>query len=185
MFRYICIVVLLGGKSVRMGFCKSFFLLDGVSFLDRVLYLCFDVGFISILIGGYSVSYSYVMDIVENIGSIASFLSVFYNKRFFFGKFFFISVDIPFLNIRNILNCVFNLYDVQSLYNEFFLFPLVLCLSESVCFFLNRFLSKKTKILYSVFYFLYFVFEKKKFFIFFDKKFLININRMLDFLFLK
>lgn len=184
MYRYVCIVILTGGKSVRMGFCKSFFLLNGVSFLDKSLRLCFDVGFVDIFIGGFSKAYSSVLDISISSGPVSSFFSVMFHKRLVFSKCIFISIDTPFLNIKSIVRCIFFSTCLQSCYYNGSLFPLSLVFSDNVYFFLKFLCGVKTKPLYSVSRLMYF-FLKRDFVVFsFDKQTIINVNRCSD-IFLK
>lgn len=181
MYRYICVVVLTGGKSVRMGFCKSFFLLDGISFLDRALYFYFDIGFIYIFIGGDIKSYSCILDESKSLGPVSSFFSVILNKQFFFSKFIFISIDIPFLNIKSIFRCVFfSGYSLSSCYYNTSLFPLLLVFSKNVYFFLKYLFGVSNNRFYSISRLMYFFLKKEFVFLSFDKKNIVNINRRVD-----
>lgn len=180
MYRYSCIIILTGGNSVRMGFCKSFFLLNGVSFLDKSLHLCFDIGFVYIFISGFSKSYSCILDKGVSSGPISAFCSVIFHKRLVCSKVIFISIDTPFLDLKSIGRCIFFSSYLQSYYYNGSLFPLLLVFSENICFFLKFLCVMKNKPFYSVSRLMYFLFKKELVFLSFDKKKSLNVNRSID-----
>lgn len=45
MLRYINLIILAGGKSKRMGFCKSNIKLDKIKLLEKKIYSAMNIGF--------------------------------------------------------------------------------------------------------------------------------------------
>ena len=141
MFRYICPIILAGGKSSRMGFSKSFAYINGISFLDRMLFLCFYLGFSIVLISGSYFNYSCICDKNNSSGPISSFYSVTVNNSLiYFSHFLFIPVDIPFLEIGFLLSLIFKSNRNFSYYYGFLFLPILLSFSYNIFFCLHFFL---------------------------------------------
>ncbi len=135
MFRYICSIVLSGGKSLRMGICKSFISFNSIFFLDRVLNFFFDLGFIYVYISGNHFGYFCISDKDLNIGPLSSFYSVLFNNiSFFFTHFLFIPVDMSFLKKSIVLFFLLKSKKMFSYCCKTFFFPILISLSLNTKF---------------------------------------------------
>ena len=183
MFRYIIPFILAGGKSLRMGLSKSFLYVNGIFFIEHILYLFFDMGFLFIYISGGFFKYSIVDDINYSTGPISSFYSIILNNKIlYFFHIFLIPVDMPFLEKNNFLYLILLSKKNVSYCSSIFLFPILLSLSYNLFFCLYFFSINNIK--KGVFFLLKIIFVKKVLNNIFCYNNFSNINIFMD-LFLK
>jgi len=181
MFRYVLPVILVGGKSSRMGKPKQYIFFKSYSFLDHSLNLLFDIGFSFVFLSGLCFGYSYVSDVLIDVGPISSFHGIFLDQYFkFFFHFFFVSTDMPFLSKSLIYYLIFYSYRNFSYYYSLSFFPFLFSTFSNIMYFFH--ICKYKKI--SMYFFLKFIFSRPYFVLFFYKREFLNVNTFFD-LFLK
>ncbi|HIH2762789.1 MAG TPA: NTP transferase domain-containing protein [Candidatus Azoamicus sp.] len=144
MLRYVCPVILAGGKSSRFGENKVFFKKNNLCALDLRLNFFFDLGFSWVYISGCFNGYLIVIDDFLYHGpviGIFSTYSYFLNK--YFTHFLFFPIDLNFFCKKNIFSIFFRSEIFYSYCFNLHIFPFLLAASFNV--------------IYSLFYVIFFL----------------------------
>lgn len=175
MYRYLTFIILIGGKSTRMGKEKFSIKIKKISFLDNMINFLFETGILKILISGIKFGYSFTKDIFEDIGPTI-FLKTIENINKKTYNYFSISIDMQFINKKIIFFMILNL-NKKSIYHNNEIFPVIIKKTKN-----TKFLSK-IKFLYknlSMLRFSYFTIKKFIKYNFIYKKNFLNINTFLE-----
>ncbi len=111
MFRYICPIIIAGGKSSRMGISKAFYPFNNLKFLDKNINLCFDLGFSLVYTSGNFIKNFCIYDKIFSFGPISPYFSILFNKIFTqFSHFLIIPIDMVFIKKKKILHLCLNVF---------------------------------------------------------------------------
>lgn len=180
MFRYICPVILAGGKSLRFGSLKQFYYYNNCSFLDYRINFFFELGFIDIYVSGVFIGYIGVFDLLDNgpLGGI--FTILFFNS--IFSHILFVPVDMNYFDISLFFIMFFKCNVFFSYFYDVYLFPFLISTSISVILFLFFFSFKLN--FYDMYLFFFSKFILVEYFLsyYFCKKYFLNFNTYYNFI---
>lgn len=125
MLRYINAVVLAGGKSERMGFCKSNVTFKKNKILSYGINIILDIGFFFVFISGFHREFLYRSDVMLSSGPYSGIFT-YKNNVFKNACIFFFTIDMPFIDKSIFFSLILKINKKYSIFYFFKNFPFVM-----------------------------------------------------------
>jgi len=159
MLSHILPIILVGGKSSRMGINKAFLKFNKHYFLDYIINILYNIGFNKVYVScnykNYKeyIKYNFIIDYNNyfNLGPIGAISSILFGKYYkYYTHILFIPVDMPFLNKNLLLNLIMHCEKFVTVIYNMYNFPLLLCISNFVKTIIYNLYLHKYHYLYSI-----------------------------------